>query len=145
MRHAARAIVVKDDTLLVIRRNKFGNEYYTLPGGGIDKGETPEQAVLRELAEETGVNVTLERLVFTEHPGPQFGSQQIFLCAYKSGEPALHPGSEEAISNGHGQNLYTPMWLPLSDLGRVVFMSPVLQQALKKSFANGFPASPEPL
>ena len=40
-----RAIVVKENKLLVMHRNKFGHEYDTLVGGGIDVGETPEQAL----------------------------------------------------------------------------------------------------
>lgn len=45
MRRAVRAIIIKDKQLLVMHRNKFGTEYETLPGGNIEVGETPEQAV----------------------------------------------------------------------------------------------------
>jgi 8-oxo-dGTP diphosphatase len=34
-----------------------GQEYWTLPGGGIQPGETAEQAVMREVAEETGLEL----------------------------------------------------------------------------------------
>jgi 8-oxo-dGTP diphosphatase len=145
MRKAARAIVIHNERLLVIHRNKYGKEYYTLPGGGIDAGETAEQAVLRELAEETGVSVALERLVFIENPGKQYGQQEIFLCTYITGTPALHPDSEEAQANLSGQNTYKPLWLPLSKLPHVAFMSPRLQIALQKGIDDSFPAAPETL
>lgn len=52
-RMTARAIVCDaEGRLAVMHVEKFG--LYTLPGGGIEPGETPEQAVLREAAEETG-------------------------------------------------------------------------------------------
>ncbi|MEO6514008.1 MAG: NUDIX domain-containing protein [Candidatus Saccharimonadales bacterium] len=145
MRQAARAIVIKDDKLLVIHRNKFGKEYYTLPGGGIDSGETPEQAIIREMDEETGVVIALKRLVFIEEPGEPFGRQYIFLAEYVSGEPALHPNSEEAALNLKGQNTYLPLWLELTDLDRAVFMSPILQRAILNGVQDGFPATAEPL
>ena len=44
MRTAVRAIVIKDQSLLVMHRNKFGQEFYALVGGGVDYGESAEQA-----------------------------------------------------------------------------------------------------
>lgn len=145
MRQAARAVVINDGRLLVIHRNKYGKEYYTLPGGGIEPGESPEQAVLRELDEETGVNAILDRMVFIEDPGKPFGPQYVFLCQYQDGEPRLRHDSEEAMSNAQGKNLYRPMWLSLDDLATVSFMSPTLQQALQKAITNGFPTTAESL
>ena len=48
------AIVVRDGKILMERVFYFGREFYTVPGGGIEEGETPEQAALRELKEECG-------------------------------------------------------------------------------------------
>jgi 8-oxo-dGTP diphosphatase len=50
-----RAIIIKDDKLLTIKRTKSNDEYWVLPGGGIEPGETPEQALVREVKEETGL------------------------------------------------------------------------------------------
>lgn len=145
MRQAVRAVVVKGDNLLVVHRNKFGKEYYTLPGGGIDPGETPEQAMIRELYEETGISVVLDRLVIVEEAGDPFGVQYVYLCTYQSGEPALHPDSEEAQINKLGQNMYTPLWLPLSELSAAPFFSEKLKLVLLKGITEGFPGAPEVL
>lgn len=142
MRHAARAIVIHDDKLLVTHRNKFGMEYYILVGGGVDVGETPERALFRELAEETGVSVANPRLVFTEDAGQPYGQQYIYLCDYVGGEPALHPDSMEAKISAMGKNLYTPRWLPLAQLPSVSFRSPALKQAILHALAQGWPAQP---
>ena len=50
------AIVVRDGKILMERVVYFGREFYTVPGGGIEEGETPEQAAIRELQEECGLD-----------------------------------------------------------------------------------------
>ena len=40
--------------------------YWTFPGGGVEEGETLEQAVIREVKEETGLDVKVVRLLFEE-------------------------------------------------------------------------------
>ena len=48
-------IVIRDSKILLIRQRRDGREYYGRPGGGIEPGETPEQAAIRELWEECNV------------------------------------------------------------------------------------------
>ena len=56
-RAAARALVVDalDRTLLVLFRDTTGQSWWATPGGGANEGETPEQTIRRELAEEAGL------------------------------------------------------------------------------------------
>lgn len=142
MRRASRAIIIKDGRLLVTKRNKFGSEYYILIGGGVDVGETLEQALARQLDEESGVQVTSLRLVFTENSGAMYGLQHIFLCDYAGGEPVLHPESAEAKISALGKNTYEPMWLPLSEVATVSFRSDRLRRAILDGVKLGFPDQP---
>lgn len=142
MRKAARAIIIKDNQLLVTKRTKFGVQYYILIGGGVNIGETLEQALYRELREEGGVQVANPRLVYVEDAGEPYGLQHIFLCDYAGGEPALDPESDEAKISAMGQNLYEPMWLSLDELAGVEFRSKRLQQAILDGVQNGFPEKP---
>ena len=68
MRKAVRVIMLRDNNMLAMHRNKFGQQYYALVGGGIDSGETPEQALVREVKEETSLNISRYRMVFVEEP-----------------------------------------------------------------------------
>ena len=87
MRTSVRAIVVKDDTLLVMHRNKKGKEYYALIGGGVDPGESLEEALHRELEEEACIAVSNPRLVIIQEGGERFGLQYMYLCDYIGGVP----------------------------------------------------------
>ncbi len=56
--------------LLVRRRNEPGAGLWSLPGGRIEPGETDEQALVREILEETSLSVTVGRLLgAVERPG----------------------------------------------------------------------------
>ena len=139
MRRAVRAIIINNDQLLVMHRNKFGTEYDTLPGGNVEIGETPEQALKREIQEETMVEFTEPRLVFIEHAGDPFGDQYVFLCKYESGEPELAPDAEERAINELGKNLYQPAWAPMSKLAQSTFLSTKLRDQIIKYTQQGWP------
>jgi 8-oxo-dGTP diphosphatase len=66
--------IITDDQgrlLLIKRGHDPGAGRWSLPGGHVEPGETDEQAVVREILEETGLTVTCERLVGSvERPGP---------------------------------------------------------------------------
>jgi ADP-ribose pyrophosphatase YjhB (NUDIX family) len=143
MRRAVRAIVIKNNHILVMHRNKFGREFYALVGGGIDYGENQMQALERELSEEASLIVTNPKLVIVEDAGDVFGVQYIYTCDWVSGEPALSPTSEEALIHESGKNLYTPMWLPLSDLAETKLLPSELHQLLvQHAAAKSWPAEP---
>lgn len=142
MRKAVRAIIIHENKLLVMHRNKFGTEYYSLIGGAIGWGETPTQSLFREIKEESGVVVTNARLVIVQEAGDPYGTQYIYLCEYVSGEPVLDPTSPEAAINKLGQNIYTPTWLELSKLHEVNFVAKVLKEPILEGATHGFPDEP---
>lgn len=126
--------------LLVMKREKPSQLYYTLVGGGIDQGESKEQALHREVKEETGMDLANPREVFyDDHVGRAKGIQYVFLCDYVAGEPKLDPASEEFVINEPGINMHTPMWLSLQDLPTSNLMPPELKQAILTALNDGFP------
>lgn len=144
-RKAVRAIVIRDHELLVMRRNKFGSEYYALVGGGIDLGEDSETALRREIQEETGLKVGKVQSVFVEDAGDPYGTQYIYYCEYLGGEPRLQPDSDEAKITQLGQNIYEPVWVALADLPKLPFLSESLKVAILEGIKKGFPTKPQTL
>lgn len=144
-RQSVRAIVINGGKMLAMKRNKFGLEYYTLIGGGVDMGEEQETALRRELHEETGMVVGAVRLVFTENAGDLYGMQYVYLCEYKGGDPALDPDAEETKISAMGQNVYEPIWLPLKDISNVPFRSTSVAEAILDGIQSGFPETPREL
>jgi 8-oxo-dGTP pyrophosphatase MutT (NUDIX family) len=64
-RIGAYGVIVRDDALLLTRISSIGYPpgWWALPGGGIDQGESPSAALIRELYEETGLAPRSVRLV----------------------------------------------------------------------------------
>jgi len=141
-KQSVRAVVIKERSVLVMKRNKFGRLYYTLVGGDIELGETAEQALRRELQEEAGLAVGTIRPVFMEDAGDMYGLQYIYLCEYQGGEPHIDPASIEASLNAVGQNTYETLWLPIDQLAQVPFRSSSVRDALLEAARNGFPETP---
>lgn len=59
--YCVRAIIEQDEKILILCVNDA--DYYHLPGGHVEIGETSAQALLREIQEEVGIEVTLEKSV----------------------------------------------------------------------------------
>src|SRR4051794_20260281 len=70
-RVAAYAVIVRDQQILLSRLAEriSPNELWTLPGGGIDHGEDPRDAVVREIREETGLDAVVgeQARVYSAH------------------------------------------------------------------------------
>ncbi len=143
MGKAARAIIFDGDKMLMMHRDKHGSQYYTLVGGRVQEGETTEQALVREVKEETGLDVTAARLVFTEEHDEPYNSQYIYLCEVAPNpNVAIGEASEEGFMNRIGINMHTPVWIYSKSLETLQFRTPDLHKALLEALKKGFPSQP---
>ena len=115
----ATAVVKKDGKLLMIHRFRDGQEYYVLPGGKVEAGETVEDAAIRELMEETSVAAKLGEKIYSLND-PEERNHQLFQCHYVSDEPQLQNDSvEQKYMNEN--NKYLPLWF---DIGQLAWQVP---------------------
>lgn len=63
-RDRACAAIIKGNKILMVYIEDGEHHYWTLPGGGVEQGETLEQAVIREVREEVCLDVQVEKLLF---------------------------------------------------------------------------------
>ncbi len=129
-----------------MHRNKYGSEYFTLVGGRENEGETPEQALVREVKEETGLDVIKSRLVFTESHAAPYNQQYIYLCEVAPFETAqIQETSEEGFMNKLAANTHKLAWINISAFERLQFRTPQLQQAIVHALKHGFPEQAQAL
>lgn len=101
----------KREVLLIFREDA---RIWALPAGGLEPGETFEQAAIREAREETGYEVDLDRLV-GEYWRPQYprggDRMRVFTGRVVGGDPANHDWESLAVG-----------WFPLNELPPRLFV-----------------------
>lgn len=104
-------LITKNDKVLFIERIKVSEPmYYVLPGGGVEEGETPEEAAIREMKEELGVDVEISS---KEKDLLQTDRETWIVRA------TLKDGTEPQWLEAHKQapgNSYKVVWLPVGVL-----------------------------
>src|SRR5271154_7214869 len=101
--HTGAAFVIPQpvpDEIVLVRqhRHAIGQDTWEVCAGGIDPGETPEQAAVRELREETGYRARTVRRLWSAYSAPGFCNELLHFFhtdAYDTGEP--EPDAEEEI------------------------------------------------
>ena len=122
----AAALIVENGRVFATQRG-YGNykDWWEFPGGKIEEGETPEEALVREIREELATTVAVDEYLMTvEHDYPEFHlSMDLFFCHIIEGDLTLL--EHEAAR-----------WLPLDDLYGVKWLPadfPVLKKLEKKT------------
>src|SRR5512142_3292617 len=110
MRIRAGIVLIEGDKVALIERHRAGLEYFVFPGGGVDEGESPEQAAIRETMEELGIEVTIKQKVAEVQLGKK--SRQIyFLVEQIGGKFGTGTGEEfEADPDNPQRGIYIPIW-----------------------------------
>lgn len=119
-------IVISDDNRILLVRHRKGNrQYWVLPGGRLEYGETFKECGVREMKEETGFDVAVERFLFLSEaiaPDRSRHIVNIFLKARVVGG-AMKLGNEPVLAGVE--------YVALSELEKVSLFPPVAKQILQ--------------
>jgi 8-oxo-dGTP pyrophosphatase MutT (NUDIX family) len=105
-----------------MRRHKAGMDYYSVPGGKIEPGETPERTAVREIQEETSMTVQASRLLGTLRN--QDRTEYYFLAERFEGRPQL--GGPE-LQRQSPENHYELEWVQADRVPGVGLMPPAIR------------------
>lgn len=114
MRNRSMALVVRDEKILMVQALRRGKLFWELPGGGIEAGETPEEAALRELQEECGLTGVICRPLNTLHC--KNGSVEYVFLVDVSKEQKESVGSDPEVAEGTEQSIKDVCWKKLDEL-----------------------------
>lgn len=107
------AIIRKDGRIFATQRG-YGEwkDYWEYPGGKVEKGETPEQALVREIREELDTEIRVDQFLTTiEWDYPKFHlTMHCYVCSLLTGE--LHLNEHEAACWLDADSLNSVNWLP---------------------------------
>lgn len=106
IRPRANVLVTNGDQFVLIFRHKNGQDYYAIPGGGIEESETPEQAAIREIQEELGFNLRDIRKVSEIKTSTR---NDYNFTAETDNKEFIVTGSEKNELN-NPKNLFRPEW-----------------------------------
>ena len=131
----AAALIIENSNVALIKRERGreGKVYYLFPGGKVEGYETVEEACIREIKEELGLDIVIDRpiaeVVFHDNV------QTFFLCGTATGTFGSGTGEEYQPGLPESVGTYEPIWMKISDLS--VF--DVRPACICEMIMNGFP------
>ena len=110
------AIILKDNKIFATQRG-YGDwkDWWEFPGGKMEPGETPEEALAREIREELETEINIDKFLCTiDYDYPKFHlTMHCYLCSFLG--DALHLNEHEAARWLRSDELRSVNWLPADD------------------------------
>lgn len=133
-RYRAAAIIIENDCVLFVGNER--EDYYYSVGGAVHMGETAQEAVIREVFEETGVHYEIDRLAiihenfFDQNKHSLKGLNCHEICFYFLMKSR---GTQELNSNSYTQGFKEEMyWIPIKELDKYNAFPNFLKDYLSK-------------
>lgn len=134
VRIRASAIIVEDSSILLINQDVPTKEFpvWLPPGGGVQLGESTEEALVREVMEETGLLVKPVTLRYIHEfiQNPFHAIEFYYLCEVDSG--TLKTGSDPE-HNSESQIIHHAKWIPLTEIDDIELFPEFLRDEIAQN------------
>lgn len=132
-------IINKKSEFLLVNLNSFEEQFFAIPGGGVEEGESLEDAVYREVREELGINAQSLELIGKGNMPLQFtfktpkinkegkeyiGSERYFFGFKFNGDDSEIQLQKEEVRKYK--------WVPFADLGKYLLFDNQLKETSEK-------------
>lgn len=133
-------ILIENKQIALIERQRGGDIFYVFPGGSVDPGESPEQAVVREIREELGLETNVIRRIAesTYANRPHY----YYLLERCGGVFGTGQGKELKRGPDSERGSVRPLWVPLEDLDKLTIYPAQMVAHLQQAIQNGWPDEP---
>ncbi len=123
------AVIISDSKILLVRQ-KAGQRKWSLPGGRLEQGESVSEGLKREVLEETGLVIDIEKLLYLTEKKEECLLHLTFLCRHISGEITM-------LTNEFDKNPISDVrFVPVDKLDEYGFSNKFMQIV-----RQGFPVS----
>ena len=118
-------MISPEGKILLVRHRKGNRQYWVLPGGRLEYGETFEECAVREIKEETGLDVEVERFLFLSEAIAPDRSRHIVNVYLKAKEVGgtMKVGNEPVLAGVD--------YISIDELEKVTLFPPVAEYILK--------------
>ena len=113
-------------------------DYYTFPGGGQEPGETLEEGTKREIKEEFGIDVEVEKKLYELDNGEVNKKEYFFLCKYIGGTFGTGTGPEFSENPKYAhRGKYIPEIVKREDVEKIVLLPYEIRDKFVEDIKNG--------
>ena len=119
--HRVGAIIKNKENIVLIHRVKNGEEYYAIPGGAIDQGETPIAAIKREINEELGLKLTSCKIILDSDSHDR---RDYYFSATTADTKIIVTGEMEVKHLYNPVDLFEPLWVNKNTINKLLVIYP---------------------
>ncbi len=112
------AAIIKKGNCIFATQRGYGDykDWWEFPGGKMEPGETPEEALVREIKEELSTDISIDKFLYTvDYDYPKFHlTMHCYMCSLLS--DSLHLNEHEAAKWLNSEDIHSVNWLPADEI-----------------------------